>query len=390
MEPILRVQRLVKYFPIKAGIFRRTVGWVKAVDDVSFDVREGETVGLVGESGCGKTTVGMTLLRLYEPTSGRIIFANEDTTYLFMPRLRARSYLLKTYAERFLQLLKTHGSADSVIRSLDHVDKRYAELFFGEANQSASKFISLLLDDLDEKRKLFRRNVQIIFQDPYSSLNPRMRIKTIVGEGPKAHKLVRNEKEVVEKVRSVLEDVGISGDYMYRFPHEFSGGQRQRIGIARALALSPRLVIADEAVSALDVSIRSQVINLMKDLQAEHKLTYLFISHDLSVIKYMCDKVIVMYLGKIVESAPKKSLFDNPLHPYTKALMSAIPIPNPNIKRTRIILKGDVPSPVNPPSGCRFHTRCYMSQEICAKIEPQLLEVEPEHLVACHFVKKNE
>ncbi len=390
MEPILSVQKLVKYFPIKAGVFKRTVGWVKAVDDVSFEINEGETVGLVGESGCGKTTIGMTLLRLYEPTSGRIIFAGEDTTYLFMTRMRAKSYLTKTYVEKFLDLLRKHGSVDSVIKSLDPVDKHYAELFFFQARQSAARFLSILLSSMDEKRKKFRRNVQIIFQDPYSSLNPRMRIKTIVGEGPAAHRLVRGEKEIVERVRSVLEDVGISGDYMYRFPHEFSGGQRQRIGIARALALSPRLVIADEAVSALDVSIRSQVINLMKDLQAEHRLTYLFISHDLSVIKYMCDRIIVMYLGKIVESAPKKSLFDNPLHPYTKALMSAIPIPNPNIKRNRIVLKGDVPSPINPPSGCRFHTRCYMSQEICAVVEPQLAEIEPGHFVACHFVGKNE
>lgn len=387
MKPLIKIERLVKYFPIRAGVFKRIVAWVKAVDDVSFDVFEGETVGLVGESGCGKTTIGMTLLRLYEPTSGRIIVGDEDTTYYFLPYARARSYLKKNYVEKFQQLLREKGSADLLVNSLDGVDRRYAEIFFNGAKGSTTKFLSMMLSNMDEKRKKFRRDLQIVFQDPYSSLNPRLRIKTIVGEGPLTHKLVRNEKEVIEKVKNVLEDVGISGEYIYRFPHEFSGGQRQRIGVARALALSPRLIIADEAVAALDVSIRSQVINLMKDLQKEHKLTYLFISHDLSVIKYVSDRVIVMYLGKIVESAPKKELFDNPLHPYTRALMSAIPIPNPNIKKERIILKGDVPSPINPPAGCRFHTRCYMAVEECSKAEPQLREVKPNHFVACHLLK---
>lgn len=386
MKPLVKIEHLVKYFPIRAGIFKRIVAWVKAVDDVSFDIFEGETVGLVGESGCGKTTIGMTLLRLYEPTSGRIIVADEDTTYYFLPSSKARSYLKKNYVERFQKLRKEKGSLDSLMNSLDGVDRRYAQIFFADAKGSTTRFLSLMLSNMDEKRKKFRRDLQIVFQDPYSSLNPRLRVKTIVGEGPLTHKLVKGEKEVIEKVKTVLEDVGISGEYIYRFPHEFSGGQRQRIGVARALALSPKLIIADEAVAALDVSIRSQVINLMKDLQKEHKLTYLFISHDLSVIKYVSDRVIVMYLGKIVESAPKKDLFDRPLHPYTRALMSAIPIPNPNIKKERIILKGDVPSPINPPSGCRFHTRCYMSQEICANAEPQLREVEPKHFVACHFV----
>lgn len=390
MKPLVKIERLVKYFPIRAGIFKRIVAWVKAVDDVSFDIFEGETVGLVGESGCGKTTIGMTLLRLYEPTSGRIIVSDEDTTYYFLTSTKARSYLKKNYVQKFQQLLKEKGSTDLLINSLDGVDRRYAEIFFGDARGSVTKFLSLMLSNMDEKRKKFRRDLQIVFQDPYSSLNPRLRIKTIVGEGPLTHKLVKSEKEVIEKVKTVLEDVGISGEYIYRFPHEFSGGQRQRIGVARALALSPKLIIADEAVAALDVSIRSQVINLMKDLQKEHKLTYLFISHDLSVIKYVSDRVIVMYLGKIVESAPKKDLFDRPLHPYTRALMSAIPIPNPNIKKERIILKGDVPSPINPPSGCRFHTRCYMSQEICSTTEPQLREVEPKHFVACHFAGKDE
>ena len=388
MKPFVRIENLVKYFPIRAGVFKRIIAWVKAVDNVSFDIYEGETLGLVGESGCGKTTVGMTLLRLYEPTSGRIIVEDDDTTYYFLPGIKARSYLKKTYVNKFTKMVRDSGSIDDAISSLDGVDKKYAEIFFKRANGSPQAFISILLRGREEKRKQFRKNLQIVFQDPYSSLNPRMRVKSIVGEGLITHKLAQGNKEVVEKVSKTLEDVGISSDYLYRFPHEFSGGQRQRISIARSLAVSPKLIIADEAVAALDVSIRSQVINLMRDLQAEHKLTYLFISHDLSVIKHISDRVVVMYLGKVVESAPKSILFDNPLHPYTKALMSAIPIPNPNIEKKRIILKGDVPSPINPPSGCRFHTRCPVATDICSAKEPDLVEVGPQHYVSCHLVKE--
>ncbi|ABR31571.1 peptide ABC transporter ATP-binding protein [Thermosipho melanesiensis] len=369
---LLRVENLVKYFPIRAGVFKRIVAWVKAVDDITFDVYEGETVGLVGESGCGKTTAGMTLLRLYEPTSGRIIVDDEDTTYYFMPKFKARRYLKKTYVDKFKSIESN---------KLTGIDKKYYELYkkFGE-----NEFYNKLLSNISEKRSEFRKTMQIVFQDPYSSLNPRIRIKTIVSEGPVLHGVIK-KSEVIDKVKSALEEVGIHGDHMYRFPHQFSGGQRQRIGIARALMMNPKLIVADEAVAALDVSIRSQVINLMIDLQKKHNLTYIFISHDLSVIKYISDRVIVMYLGKIVENASKKELFDNPLHPYTKALMSAIPVPDPEFKKNRIILKGDVPSPVNPPKGCRFHPRCPVAKDICSKEEPKLTEVRPGHFVACHF-----
>ncbi len=377
---VLKVENLVKYFPIKAGVFRRTVGWVKAVDGVSFEVYEGETLGLVGESGCGKTTVGMTLLRLYEPTSGRIIVEGEDTTHYFMPYLKARSYVKKTYIRRFENLKKEKG--EDALKELEEPDKKYYKIFLEGGKRALYEH---LLSNLPEKRRAFRRELQIVFQDPYSSLDPRMRIKNIVAEGIAAHKLADKER-INDAVASILEDVGIIPGHMFRYPHEFSGGQRQRIGIARALALQPKVVIADEAVAALDVSIRSQIINLMEELQERHKLTYIFISHDLSVIRHVSDRIAVMYLGKIVELAPKKELFENPLHPYTVSLMSAIPIPDPEKRnKKRIILKGDVPSPINPPSGCRFHTRCPVAKDICKEKEPPLVEVKPGHFVACHF-----
>ena len=316
---LLKIEHLKKYFPVKAGVFRSTIGWVKAVDDVSFAVYAGETFGIVGESGCGKSTLGLAILRLYEPTSGRIIFEGKEIH-----------------------------------------------------NLPQSKFMQ------------YRKNLQMIFQDPFSSLNPRMTVGSIIEEGMNIHK-IGNPRERSAMVMDLLQKVGLQNDAMNRFPHEFSGGQRQRIGIARALAMNPKLMIADEAVSALDVSIRSQIINLMVDLKNEFHLTYLFISHDLSIIKHLCDRIMVMYLGKTVEIASRYDLFKTPLHPYTVALISAVPVPDPDYHIERIILPGDVPSPIDPPSGCRFHPRCPVAQNRCTEEEPQLIDQDKNHFVACHY-----
>lgn len=320
-KKLLEVNNLKKYFPVKAGVFRKTVGHVKAVDDISFYIKEGETLGLVGESGCGKSTTGATILRLEEATDGEVIFEGKDV-------------------------------------------------------------LSLNKKDLREMRK----EMQIIFQDPYASLNPRMTVADIVGEPLDIHNLVKDKKERNEKVKELLDSVGLTPEHMNRYPHEFSGGQRQRIGVARALAVDPKLIIADEPVSALDVSIQAQVINLLQDLQNEYGLTYLFIAHDLSVVKHISDRVAVMYLGKIVEMTDKKDLYDNPLHPYTQSLLSAIPIPDPTFKKERVILEGDVPSPVNPPSGCRFHPRCPKAMDICSQVEPEFKEYDKGHYAACHLL----
>lgn len=377
--PMLSVRNLVKHFPIRAGIFKRIVAWVKAVDGVDFDIYEGETLGLVGESGCGKTTIGMTLLGLYPPTDGSVYFNGEDITPYLLPGWKVRSYLKRTYIEKFKQL--NHDEMEELPDEL----KQYAEVYFNDHKGDAGRFIRSFMENRKEKQKALRRKMQIVFQDPYSSLNPRMRIGNIIGEAVDVHRLASSKEERQKMVADILQKVGLYPEYAMRYPHEFSGGQRQRIGIARALILNPKLVVADEAVSALDVSIRSQILNLMEDLQKEFQLTYLFISHDLSVIKHISDRVAVMYLGKIVEIAPKKKLFERPLHPYTVSLMSAIPIPDPEHKKKRVILKGDVPSPINPPSGCRFHPRCPIAREICSREEPPLQEVEEGQKVACFF-----
>jgi peptide/nickel transport system ATP-binding protein/oligopeptide transport system ATP-binding protein len=318
---LIEVKDLVKHFPVRGGVFQRVTGWVKAVDGVTFSIKEGETLGLVGESGCGKTTIGRTMLRLLEPTSGSVNFEGNDIAQLSGQELKG-----------------------------------------------------------------MRRNMQIIFQDPFSSLDPRMTIGDTVGEGLRIHGIGTSE-ERHEAVIEILRKVGLEDYHSKRYPHEFSGGQRQRIGIARALALRPKFIVADEPVSALDVSIQSQVLNILNDLQDELNLTYLFIAHNMSVIEHISDRVAVMYLGKIVELAPRDEIFNNPLHPYTQALMSAIPIPNPKIRRKRIILSGDVPSPLNPPSGCRFHPRCPVVMEHCSVHDPNLIEVSSGHYAACWRVE---
>jgi peptide/nickel transport system ATP-binding protein/oligopeptide transport system ATP-binding protein len=317
---LLEVHNLVKYFPVHSGLMRRVSAWVRAVDDVSFFVRRGETLGLVGESGCGKTTLGRTILRLIEPTSGSVYFESDDVAHM-SPK--------------------------------------------------------------DLKRA--RRDMQIIFQDPFSSLDPRMPIGQSIGEGLEIHGVEAGSKRQ-QMVHDALQRVGLFPEHAGRYPHEFSGGQRQRVGIARALVLRPKFIVCDEPVSALDVSIQSQVLNLLRRLQAELGLTYLFVAHDLSVVEHISDRVAVMYVGKIVELAGRDQLYADPLHPYTKSLMSAIPVPNPKARRKRIILSGDVPSPLNPPSGCRFHPRCPVAVERCSQEEPGFREVKPDHWVACHLV----
>lgn len=321
-DNILEVRGLKKYFPIKAGLLQKHVGDVKAVDDLNFYIKKGETLGLVGESGCGKSTTGRTIIRLYEPTEGNIIFKGRD---------------IATMSE-------------------------------------------------SELRKTVRKDIQMVFQDPFATLNPRKTLRSILKEPYNTHNLF-TKKEREEKVQELLAKVGLDPSFINRYPHEFSGGQRQRIGIARALALNPELIIADEAVSALDVSIQAQIINLMQDLQQEMGLSYIFISHDLSVVRHISDRVGVMYLGRMMELASKADLYSEPLHPYTQALLSAVPSTRRKgqVKRERIVLKGELPSPANPPTGCVFHTRCPAAMDVCKQIVPQFKEVKPDHFVACHL-----
>jgi oligopeptide/dipeptide ABC transporter ATP-binding protein len=321
-EPLLEIRGLVKHFPVRRGLFGRETGQVRAVDGVSFDLGQGEVLGLVGESGCGKTTTGRCILRLIEPTSGTVRFAGQDITRLSRRELRP-----------------------------------------------------------------LRRQMQVIFQDPYSSLNPRLTVGSMLGEALAIHGLARGAKARA-RVAELLDLVGLSPDHARRYPHEFSGGQRQRIGVARALAVEPRLIVADEPVSALDVSIQAQIVNLLQELQRKMGLTYLFVAHDLSVVEHISDRVAVMYLGRIVEMAGAEALYHAPQHPYTLALLSAVPMPDPDRRRSRIVLKGDVPSPASPPAGCPFHPRCPSARERCSREEPALRELAPGHVSACHFAEE--
>ncbi|WP_416147853.1 ABC transporter ATP-binding protein [Salipaludibacillus sp. HK11] len=323
-KPLLEVKKLKKYFEITGGVLSRKVGDLKAVDEVSFEVYQGEVLGIVGESGCGKSTTGKALLRLIEPTDGEILFEGKDITKL----------------------------------------------------------------SSEEMRKM-RRDMQIIFQDPYASLNPRHKVEKILGEPLLIHG-IGNKTERKQKIKEILEIVGLRGDQAASYPHQFSGGQRQRIGIARALIVNPKLIVCDEPVSALDVSIQSQILNLMEDLQEKYGLTYIFIAHDLSVVKHISDRIGVMYLGRMVELTSNQQLYDEPLHPYTKSLLSAIPNPDPDIKHERVILEGDVPSPSNPPLGCAFHTRCPECMDICRSVRPKFQEVSVNHFVACHLYEGEE
>ena len=318
-KEFLKVENLKKYFVIEKSLFGKPLRYLKAVDDVSFTLERGKTIGVVGESGCGKTTLGRTILKLYEPDGGKIFFEGQELTHLKKKKMRR-----------------------------------------------------------------FRTDMQLVFQDPYSSLPPRMTVGSLIEEGVKVHKVVPKE-QVHDYVMDIMKKCGLQPQYYDRYPHEFSGGQRQRICIARALAVKPKLVICDEPVSALDVSIQAQIINLLKELQNDMGLTYVFISHDLSVVKYVTDSVLVMYLGNMMEKGNTDEIFRNPLHPYTKALVSAVPVPNPDVKMHRIILEGDIPSPANPPRGCKFHTRCSQCMNVCKFVPPRYAEVKPEHFVACHL-----
>ena len=360
-DDIVVLKHLTKHFPVKTSLTGKVLVSVKAVNDVSLRIKKGTTLGVVGESGCGKTTMGRTMLRLYDITSGEVIYRGLDLNRLDTGELKT---------------LLSEEDAHYKSKSREEILARLDETGF-DISRATSRILQKI-----------RPDIQIIFQDPYSSLSPRMTVGEIIGEAVREHG-IGPKSQYKEYILKIMKECGLQTHYFERYPHEFSGGQRQRICIARALALNPKIVVCDEPVSALDVSIQAQIINLLMDLQEQHGLTYIFISHDLSVVQHISNEVAVMYLGHLMEKSPKEELFANPMHPYTKALLSAVPIPDPEIKMNRIILEGDIPSPANPPAGCKFHTRCSECMEICKKEQPPLKEYKPEHFVACHLFDQN-
>ena len=383
-ETVLEVNHLCMYFPINVGFLKTKQ--LKAVDDVSFTVKRGETVGLVGESGCGKTTLGRTILQLYKPTAGRIIFNGQRVnpgTKMDIMELQGKIDEMKNLIAELDEKVKS-GDSEAIEQTKlanDRIERLQRNI---DKIKASKKYYRGLV-------KEFRKHAQMVFQDPYSSLDPRMTVEDIIAEPLDAHKICKTKEERHQRVEELMKMVGLSSEHATRYAHEFSGGQRQRIGIARALALNPEFIVCDEPVSALDVSIQAQVINTFKELQEKLKLTYIFVAHNLLVLRHISNRIAVMYLGHIVEFADSDELFENPLHPYTNSLLSAIPVPDPKIAKNnkRIIMQGDIPSPLNAPSGCPFRTRCPKATEKCALERPRLVEVKPGHQVACHLVEPN-
>lgn len=375
---LLEVKNLKKYFPIKQGfLVERVVGFVKAVDDVSFSVDRGKTIGIVGESGCGKTTIGKSIIRLHEVTDGEMLIDEEDTTFYFMKRKRALQYLKSKYFKD--QDFDGDGSG------LETYKKKIHDVFV-KSDRNPSKTLNTLFENLEEKKRLLRRKAQIVFQDPMSSLNPRMTVGQMLAEPLLFHKIAEKMDDAIVMVKDLLVKVGLKAYHVDRYPHQFSGGQRQRIAVARAISVNPELIVLDEPTSALDVSVQAQIVNLFEELQEQLNAGYVFISHNLALVRFICQEVSVMYLGRIVEQGDSESIFDAPLHPYTKALLAAAPIPDPNKKRNRKdLIGGQVPSPINRPSGCFFNPRCKYRMDICTREYPQMFKVDQKHFVACHL-----